>query len=284
MTRGSGRQRAQEGLFLCKIADPAAFPFLERLAVESLHTVVERLIQLRQRQKLAVPQSRQNEGGDDAHSALHHSLVLGRADSGRQDRRAIVLRQFLTRLIEDDLVLSVLLDTGFQVVALDDPCNAAEVFEGIHMGSAPCLLVHGEEGLHIAVAAVGQGRHEHIGRDCLAGVRIDDSGGIARRAALVAVFQPQQVQGDAAALKLLVSIGVVRHLVDGFRATCREQALRELPVRHSLRQRPFQAAVRRPLQRCSHGIPGALAAGSNLSLVEPQSVEPEDLTGNWSYR
>ena len=84
--------------------------------------------------------------------------------------------------------------------------------------------------LHIAVAAVGQGRHEHIVRDDLAGVRIDDSDGIARRAALVVILQPQQGQGDATALELFVDIGVVRHLVDGLRAARREQALRELLI------------------------------------------------------
>ena len=146
MTRGSGRQRAQEGLFLCEIASPTVFPFLERITVESLHTVVDCFIQLRQGQKLTTPQIRQNEDGDDAHSTLHRSLVLGRTDSGRQDRRSIVLCQFLIGLIEDYLVLSVLLDTGFKVVALDDPGDATEVFEGIDMGGGPCLLIHGEEG------------------------------------------------------------------------------------------------------------------------------------------
>ena len=74
-----------------------------------------------------------------------------------------------------------------------------------------------------------------------------------------------------------MDIGIVRHLVDGLRGCGREQALRELLVRHFLRQRPLQAAVRRPLQRCCHGIPSALAACGDLGLVESQTVEPEDL-------
>lgn len=178
--KGAERQRTQKRFLLCKTTSPAAFPFLEWFMVESLQTVPYRLIQLRQRQKLAVPQSRQNEGGDDAYGALHSRLVLGRTDSGRQDRRAIVLRQFLIRLVENDLILVMLLHSGFQVVALDDPGDAAEVLVGIHMSVGPGLLGHGEEGLHIAVAAVGRGRHEHIGRNNLARVRVDDSGGIAR--------------------------------------------------------------------------------------------------------
>ena len=101
---------------------------------------------------------------------------------------------------------------------------------------------------------------------------------LARCPALVAVFEPEQIQGDTAALELLVNVGVVRHLVDGLRSAGREQALRELLVRHILRQRPLQAAVCRPLQRCSHGIPGALTACGDLGLVESKAVESEDLT------
>ena len=106
----------------------------------------------------------------------------------------------------------------------------------------------------IAVAAVGQGCHEHIGRDHFTGVCVNNSGSIAgpvhlhnltglvvqvhgsvdlcqivgivlvelgglvwnlaRRPALVAVFQPQQVQRNTAALEFLVDMGVVRHLID----------------------------------------------------------------------
>ena len=89
--KGSGRQRAQEGILLCKATGPASFPLLEGLVVESLQAFVDRLIQLRQRQELAVPQSRQNEGGDDADGAFHRCFILVRADSGRKDRCAVML-------------------------------------------------------------------------------------------------------------------------------------------------------------------------------------------------
>ena len=38
-------------------------------------------------------------------------------------------------------------------------------------------------------------------------------------------FQPQQIQGDTAALEFLVDIGVVRHLVDRLRGAGRKQTL-----------------------------------------------------------
>ena len=48
---------------------------------------------------------------------------------------------------------------------------------------------------------------------------------LTRRPTLVAVFQPQQIQGDTAALEFLVDIGVVRHLVDRLRGAGRKQTL-----------------------------------------------------------
>ena len=90
-----------------------------------------------------------------------------------------MLCQLLVRFVENDLILPMLLHAGFQVVALDDPGDTAEVFVGIHMGSGPRLLVHGEKGFYITVAAVRQGCHEHIGWDNFTGVCVNNSGSIA---------------------------------------------------------------------------------------------------------
>ena len=67
----------------------------------------------------------------------------------------------------------------FQVVALDDPGNAAEVLIGIHRGCGSGFLIHGEERFHIAVTVVRQDCHELIGLDDLTGVRVNGSGSIA---------------------------------------------------------------------------------------------------------
>ena len=64
----------------------------------------------------------------------------------------------------------MLLYSGFQVVTLDDPGDATEILVGIYMSSGPCLLVHGEESFHIAVAAVRQRCHKHVGRDNFTGI------------------------------------------------------------------------------------------------------------------
>lgn len=72
---------------------------------------------------------------DDTDGTLNSSFILGSADSGRQNCRAVMLCQLLVRFVENDLILPMLLHAGFQVVALDDPGDTAEVFVGIHMGS-----------------------------------------------------------------------------------------------------------------------------------------------------
>lgn len=62
----------------------------------------------------------------------------------------------------------------------------------------------------------------------MVGIVLVELGGLvwnlARRPALVAVFQPQQVQRNTAALEFLVDVGVVRHLVDRLRGAGRKQA------------------------------------------------------------
>lgn len=52
----------------------------------------------------------------------------------------------------------------------------------------------------------------------------------------------------------------------------------QLFVGHFIRQRPLQAAVACTLQRCGHGVASTVQTGRNLSFVEPQAVQPENLT------
>ena len=74
------------------------------------------------------------------------------------------------------------------------------------------IYLHDLTGLVIQV-------HGGIGLGQIVGIILVELGGLvwdlARCSALVAVFQPEQIQGDATALELLMYIGVVRHLVDG---------------------------------------------------------------------
>ena len=145
---------------------------------------------------------------------------------------------------------------------MDDPGDAAEVFVGIYMGGDPYLLVHGKESFYITVAAARQCCHEHLSCDNFAGVCVNNGGGVAGpvllhnltrfviqmhggigfcqvirvvlvelgglirnlacSSTLIAVFPPEQIRGNTAALEFLMYIGVVRHLVDRLRGSGRE--------------------------------------------------------------
>lgn len=74
---------------------------------------------------------------------------------------------------------------------------------------------------------------------CLGGLVRD----LSNCTALVEVFEPKQVQGNAAVPEPIMDIVVVGHFVDGIRGAGREQVVRELLVRHALWQRLLQAAA-----------------------------------------
>ena len=312
------RQRPQKRLFLREETGSAAVFLLEGLVVERFKTLPNCFIQLQQGQELPIPQSCKDEGGDDPYGSFHSRFILWRSDSGGNNGSGIMLSQLLVGFVQNHLIFSVLFHAGFQVVTLNHPRDTAKIPVGVDMGGSPALLIHGEEGLHIAVATIRQGRNEHISRDDFAGIRVNNGSGItcpvhlhdlsglvvqvhggiglveivavvlielgrlvrnfAGRFALVAVFQPQQIQRHTAFLHFPVHIGVIRHLVRRFARSAGKKPFCQLPVGHFIRQRPLQAAVVCTLKRCGHGVAGAVQAGRNLGFVEPKAVKPEDLT------
>ena len=293
-----GRQRPQKRLFLRKETGSAAVFLLEGLVVERFKALPNCFIQLRQGQELPIPQSCKDEGGDDPYGSFHSRFILWCSDSGRDNGSGIMLSQLLVGFVQNHLIFSVLFHTGFQVVTLNHPRDAAKIPVGVDMGCSPALLVHGEEGLYITVATVRQGRNEHISRDDFAGICVNDGSSITRpvhlhdlsglvvqmhrgiglveivaiilvelrglvrnfagRFALVAVFQPQQIQRHTAFLHFPVHIGVIRHLVYRLAWSAGKQQICQLPVGHFIRQRPLQAAVACTLQRCGHGVAGTV--------------------------
>ena len=81
--------------------------------------------------------------------------------------------------VKSNFVTSVLVHAGFQIVATQDSCHTAKVFERIDMCGRPAFLIHGKERFHIAIAAVGQRCHEYICGDCFSCICVDYSGCIA---------------------------------------------------------------------------------------------------------
>ena len=183
--------------------------------VEFLQLLEDRLIQLTQRQELPVAQRRQDKGGDDAHGALHHGLVLRRTHPAGNDGGVVMLRQLLVGLVQRHLAAAMSLHAGLQVVALQYPGHAAEVAERIDVRRSPTLLVHGEEALHIDISAVRQHRHEYVHVQNLAGDVVDDFGGIPGSVhlhdlpGLVVQMHGGAVLGDVFAIVLIELCGLV---------------------------------------------------------------------------
>lgn len=52
-------------------------------------------------------------------------------------------------LIQLDFITTVLVNTCLEIVALNDPGNAAEVSVGIYVSGCPAFLVHREKSLDV---------------------------------------------------------------------------------------------------------------------------------------
>jgi hypothetical protein len=97
-----GRRQRQERMFLLikKRAQPATGSFLKWSFIERRQLLGNGCVQLRQGKERLLTQSGQNPGGDYADRAFDTGLVLRFADAGRDDRRAIMLRHFVVRLVD----------------------------------------------------------------------------------------------------------------------------------------------------------------------------------------
>ena len=63
----------------------------------------------------------------------------------RQDGSIVMLGELGIGFVELNLILAVLIYTGFKIVALNDFSNAAKVFVGVHMRLCPALLIYGKK-------------------------------------------------------------------------------------------------------------------------------------------
>ena len=164
-----------------------------------------------------------------------------------------MFRHFVVRFVESHFASSVRNNACFQIVALQDTRNAAVIPESVHVSGDPALLIHGKERFHVGVPAVRQRRDKHVRRNRFTGIRVDDRRGISRPvhlhdlaglvvqvhrrvgfncvvtvmlfelrqlirqfaflSALLAVFEPQEIQRDAVFLQFLVNVLIVRHFV-----------------------------------------------------------------------
>ena len=221
--------------------------------VEGFQLLTDCLIQFRKGQKLAVAQSSQDPGRDHADGAFHKGLVLGTVGASGENGSAVVLRHLLVGLVEHRLCPGILDHAGLEVVRREDAGDAAKIPVGVDMAGNPGFLFHVQKGLCVGVSAVWQHRYKQVGVQPFPGICVHQSRCLARPVhlhgftrlvfqvhggfrfvdivcvvlvelggfvgqlsvltALLAVFYPQQAQGDAALLHLSVYPFVVWHLV-----------------------------------------------------------------------
>ncbi|MPM92091.1 hypothetical protein SDC9_139225 [bioreactor metagenome] len=160
---GDFRQGQKSGLLLGeKGVEPAAFLFLEGFGVEPLELLGYPLVQFTDTEEHPVPERRQDPRGDDSDRSFGIRFVPGFPDPRRDDRRAVVFRQFTVDPVDDGVVPVRPGDSGFEVVGNQDAGHAAEVPEHVHVRGQPALLVLVGEGLHIRVPAAGEYTDEYI--------------------------------------------------------------------------------------------------------------------------
>ena len=140
--KGTGRQRKKKWSFLFKDKSAAAVLLLERLMIELVQSLANGLIQLCQRQKPSVTQSRQDEITDNAYCTFYHGFILGGTDTAWQDRCSVMLSKVIVGFIQRDLASTMRNDAGFEIVALQNACNTAEMLVGIDVRRRPTFLIH----------------------------------------------------------------------------------------------------------------------------------------------
>ena len=168
-------QRQQEWLLLLQErTQAAAGSFLEWLAVELIQLLKHGLVQLMQREKLAVAQRGDDLSGDDTHRTLHARLVLRLANAGGDDRRAIMPRHLVVGSIDDRRVPRRAIHSRLQVIRYQNARHAAEAPVHIRMRADPCLLILRKKRLDIRVSAAREHRHKYIRSNDLSREIVDD--------------------------------------------------------------------------------------------------------------
>ena len=119
-----------------------------------------------------VAQSSQNPGGGYANVALHESLVLRAAGTGRKDGGSVMLRHLLVGFVGYRFCPEVFHHAGLEVIRDKNAGNTTEIPIRVDMAGDPGFLFYVQKGLCVGVSAVGEHRHKQIGVQPLSCVRV----------------------------------------------------------------------------------------------------------------
>lgn len=269
--------------------ESAAGQFFERPAIQIRQEFRDREVQLPQREELAVAKTREYPALYDQHAHLDGRFILRVIGARWKDRGTIVARAVLVGRGRLRLVATGLLDRRFQIVRDPQARHRPEELQHPDCRADPVRQALRPGRLRVRVLRGAQGRHEDLGGEDLAALRVDYRDGVAAvvdehllpgavhlahragqpAAVLVIVqaelaipvralpvrllvFLPQQLQGDSLALELLVDQRIVRlRIAVGWRGFPVHQRLKTgfIELR---RQRPRQPLTHRPLHGVRH--------------------------------
>mmetsp|Transcript_6076 Transcript_6076/g.24370 ORF Transcript_6076/g.24370 Transcript_6076/m.24370 type:complete len:788 (+) Transcript_6076:480-2843(+) len=224
----------------------AAGQLLERSLVEVDEQLGDGPVQLGQAEEAAVAQPGQDPPLHQQNRALDLGLVAGMSRASSQDRAAVVTSEFLVGSVGFGVVAVGGLDERARLVGHDQAGHAADELQRLHLRADPVGGGLARRGAGVGVVRRAQRGHEDLGLRDLAGGRVNDGHGVAgvvdkqllagnvdlaHRALLAlgelgvldakarvlvgqrvarGVLLPQQHQGDARALELLVHDAEVR--------------------------------------------------------------------------
>ena len=207
-------------------------------------------VEFGQAEEAPVAQPREDPSFDDLHGDFDLRLVARVSRAGREHRHVVVIAELFDQAVGRRLVAVGPGDQGARLVRHDQARHAADELQRIDDRAHPVGAVLRGRGARVGVVRRAQHRHENLCAADLAAGRIDDGHrlagvvdeqalagdvGLAHRALergnpgavldaearvlvgrrvrvdeLALVFLPQQLQGHAGALELLVDPGVIR--------------------------------------------------------------------------
>lgn len=132
------RERSQRGaLSLLEYRAPAAREFLEGPVIHPLPSKREGVIRFGERVEHVMPEQREDLALDDLHRRLNLRLIAWIVRTRRKNRRPVMRREILIRLVQVGVVVARLPHRAFQIVGDDERGHRAHILEHPHVRADP---------------------------------------------------------------------------------------------------------------------------------------------------
>jgi len=172
LSRQRKKRRHIEGL---ESRSSGAVELLERLAVEQIELLADRLIELGQGEEGAVSESCQDATFGVQHARLHLGLISRGTDACRQNRGAVVSGHLGVAAVERRLVVAGPLHRCLGVIGDDEAWYPVEELQGPHVDANPVAELLAQRGFCVGVVRTAERGDKEVGRPLLPGLLIDEA-------------------------------------------------------------------------------------------------------------